>query len=77
MSVNIYRRLLKLGMSTHVFKISLYYGKKMGKYVSQLISIVDFQTWYESTQVFKIKIVNKCYDRLLKLFKSCFQNYLK
>ena len=27
-SVNIYRRLLKLGMSTHVFKISLYYNNK-------------------------------------------------
>ena len=27
-SVNIYRRLLKLGMSTHVFKISLCYNKK-------------------------------------------------
>ena len=29
--VNIYRRLLKLGMSTHVFKISLYYDKKWEK----------------------------------------------
>ena len=27
-SVNIYRRLPKLGMSTHVFKISLWYDKK-------------------------------------------------
>ena len=27
-SVNIYRKLPKLGMSTHVFKISLYYYKK-------------------------------------------------
>ena len=27
-SVNIYHRLLKLGMSTHVFKISLCYDKK-------------------------------------------------
>ena len=27
-SVNNYRRLLKLGMSTHVFKIILYYDKK-------------------------------------------------
>ena len=27
-SVNIYRRLLKLGMSTHVFKITLCYDKK-------------------------------------------------
>ena len=27
-SVNIYRRLPKLGMSTHVFKISLCYEKK-------------------------------------------------
>ena len=44
-SVNIYRRLLKLGMSTHVFKISLCYDKKMGYKinVSQLICIVDFQ----------------------------------
>ena len=42
-SVNIYRRLLKLGMSTHVFKISLCYDKKMGYKVNvlQLISIVD------------------------------------
>ena len=28
-SVNIYRRLPKLGMSTHVFKISLCYDKKL------------------------------------------------
>ena len=42
-SVNIYRRLLKLGMSTHVFKITLCYDKKWEKsYVSQLISIIDF-----------------------------------
>ena len=27
-SVNVYYRLQKLGMSTHVFKISLYYDKK-------------------------------------------------
>ena len=27
-SVNIYHRLPKLGISTHVFKISLYYDKK-------------------------------------------------
>ena len=27
-SVNIYHRLLKLGMSTHVFKINLCYDKK-------------------------------------------------
>ena len=42
-SVNIYHRLLKLGMSTHVFKISLCYAKKMGYKVNvlQLISIVD------------------------------------
>ena len=30
-SVNIYRRLPKLGMSTHVFKISLCYDKKWEK----------------------------------------------
>ena len=30
-SVNIYRRLLKLGMSTHVFKITLCYDKKWEK----------------------------------------------
>ena len=43
-SVNIYRRLLKLGMSTHVFKISSYYDNKWEiKYVSELISIIDFQ----------------------------------
>ena len=42
-SINIYRRLLKLGMSTHVFKITLCYDKKWEKsYVSQLISIIDF-----------------------------------
>ena len=35
-SVNIYRRLLKLGMSTHVFKISLCYDKKMGNKVMYL-----------------------------------------
>ena len=43
-SVNIYHRLQKLGMSTHVFKISLCYDKTREKsYVSQLISIIDFQ----------------------------------
>ena len=31
MSVNIYRRLPKLGMSTHVFKISLGYDRKWEK----------------------------------------------
>ena len=42
-SVNIYHRLPKLGMSTHVSKLP--YGMmKNGKkyYVSQLISIIDF-----------------------------------
>ena len=34
-SVNIYHRLLKLGMSTHVFKISLCYDEKWEiKYLS-------------------------------------------
>ena len=61
-SVNIYHRLPKLGMSTHFFKITLCYDKKWETklcisvkinhrllkmenkvYVSQLISIVDFQ----------------------------------
>ena len=43
-SVNIYCRLPKLGMGTHVFKISLCYDKKWEiSYVSQLISIVDFE----------------------------------
>ena len=43
-SVNIYRRLPKLGMSTHFFKITLCYDKKWEKsYLSQLISIIDFQ----------------------------------
>ena len=42
--ISIYRRLLKLGMSTHVFTISLCYDKKWEKiYVSHLISIIDFQ----------------------------------
>ena len=35
-SVNIYHRLLKLGMSTHVFKNSLCYDKKMGNKVMYL-----------------------------------------
>ena len=35
-------------MSTNVFKISLCYDEKWEiKYVSQLISIIDFKTWYE------------------------------
>ena len=44
-SDNIYHRFPKFGMSTHVFKISLCYDQNHGKesYVSQLISIVDFQ----------------------------------
>ena len=35
-SVNMYHRLLELGMSTHVFKISLCYDKKMGNKVMYL-----------------------------------------
>ena len=35
-SVNIYHRLPKLGMSTHVFKITLCYDKKMGNKVMYL-----------------------------------------
>ena len=43
-SVNIYRRLPKLGMSTHVSKLVCTMIKNGRKsYVSQLISIVDFQ----------------------------------
>ena len=34
MSVNIYHRLPKLGMRTHVFKISLWYDKKIGNKVN-------------------------------------------
>ena len=53
-SVNMYRRLPKLGVSTHLFKISLCYDKKWEiklcisvniycrLYVSEFISIVDF-----------------------------------
>ena len=42
-SVNIYHRLMKLGMSTHFIKITLWYDEKWEKcYVSQLISIIDF-----------------------------------
>ena len=43
-SVNVYCRLLKLGMSTHFFKLA-YAMMKNGRkgYVSQLISILDFQ----------------------------------
>ena len=43
-SFNVNRRLPKLGMSAHFFKIRLCYDRKWEiNYVSQLISIVDFQ----------------------------------
>ena len=40
-SVNIYRRLPKLGMSTHVFKISLCYDKKWEKMLCISVNIYD------------------------------------
>ena len=42
-SVNIYHRLLKLGMNSHFFQINLFYLKKWIKLVIQLIYIIDFQ----------------------------------
>ena len=38
-SVNIFRRLLKLGMSTHFFKITLCYDKEMGKMLCISVNI--------------------------------------
>ena len=56
-SVNIYRRLLKLGMSTHVFKISLYYDKKWE--IKLRISVNIYRRLLilgMSTHVFKITL---------------------
>ena len=60
-SVNIYRRLLKLGMSTHVFKISLCYDKKWE--IKLCISVIIYRRLPKlgmSTHVFKIGL---CYDK--------------
>ena len=60
-SVNIYHRLPKLGMSTHVFKINLFYHKK---WVIKLgISVNIYHRLLKlvmSTHVFKISL---CYDK--------------
>ena len=61
MSVNIYHRLLKLGMSTHVFKNSLCYDKKWE--IKLCISVNIYHRLPKlgmSTHVFKISL---CYDK--------------
>ena len=59
-SVNIYCRLLKLGMSTHVFKISLCYDKKWGKKLCISVNIYcRLPKLGMSTHVFKIRL---CHD---------------
>ena len=60
-SVNIYHRLLKLGMSTHVFKNSLCYDKNWE--IKLCISVNMYHRLPKpgmSTHVFKI---NLCYDK--------------
>ena len=62
MSVNIYHRLPKLGMSTHVFKISLCYYKKKCE-IKLCISVNMYCRLPKlgmSTHVFKIIL---CYDK--------------
>ena len=61
MSVNIYRRLPKLGMSNHVFKISLYYDNKWE--IKLCISVNIYCRLPKlgmSTHVF---IISLCYDK--------------
>ena len=60
-SVNIYHRLLKLGMSTHVFKISLCHHKKWE--MKLCISVTVFQILLKpgmGTHFFKISL---CYPQ--------------
>ena len=60
--VNIYHRLSKLGMSTHVFKISLCYDKKWE--IKLCISVNIYHRLLKlgmSTHVFKIS--HLCYDK--------------
>ena len=62
-SVNIYHRLPKLGMSTHVFKISLCYDKKWE--IKLCISVNIYHRLLKlgmSTHVFKIS--HLCYDKV-------------
>ena len=61
-SVHIYHRLSKLGMSTHVFKITLWYDKKWEKKLC--ISVNIYRKLLKlgmSTHVFKIS--HLCYDK--------------
>ena len=60
-SVNIYHRLPKLGMSTHIFTISLYYDNKWE--IKLCISVNIYHRLPKlgmSTHVFKISL---CYDK--------------
>ena len=57
-SVNIYHRLPKLGMSTHVFKINLFYHKKWE--IKLCISVNIYHRLLKlvmSTHVFKISML--------------------
>ena len=59
-SVNIYCRLPKLGMSTHVFKISLRYDKKWEIKLCISVNIYHrLPNFGMSTHFFKISL---CYD---------------
>ena len=61
MSVNIYHRLLKLGMSTHFIKITLCYDEKCE--IKLCISVNIYRRLLKlgmSTHVFKISL---CYDK--------------
>ena len=60
MSVNIYHRLLKLGMSTHFIKITLCYDEKWEKMLCMSVNIYHrLLKLGMSTHVFKISL---CYD---------------
>ena len=60
-SVNIYHRVPKLGMSTHVFKISLCYDKIWEKKLCITVNICHrLLKLGMSTHVFKISL---CYDK--------------
>ena len=60
-SVNIYHRFLKPSMSTHVFKINLFYHKKWEIKLGISVNIYHrFPKFGIRTHVFKISL---CYDK--------------
>ena len=68
-SVNIYRRLLKLGMSTHVFKISLCYDKKWE--IKLCISVNIYRKLPKLGMSTHFSKITLCYDKKWELIKLC------